>query len=178
MKKARIAVVLLLGIILVPTLACSVNIAKTRQLSTTVVGQGSISPSGGNYIDGEWISLTAIPETDWSFYHWSVNASWSDDNPITICMDSDRIVYAHFRLTPKIIIKYSDTIIDTITRFGNIVTPKPGHLFLVLDLDIENHYYQSIPISSSLFTVVVNGVEYEHTWAGFVDELEYVYLQD
>jgi hypothetical protein len=92
MKKTSIATVLLLGILLVSGLACG---PSEWHLSTYSEGEGTISPSTGTYSDGVELTLTALPESGWSFDHWGGHISGSQ-NPITVTMDSNKTVYAYF----------------------------------------------------------------------------------
>jgi hypothetical protein len=62
-------------------------------LSTSVDGQGSVSPGSGFY--GEQVILTATPESGWGFDHWEGDAS-GNLNPVTVTMDSDKTVVAYF----------------------------------------------------------------------------------
>jgi hypothetical protein len=93
-KKVRIAVLLLLGIILVTGLACGGG-TTTWQLSTVLEGQGTVSPSGGTFSDGDEITITALPVSGWSFDHWGGHISGSG-NPITVTINSDKTIYAYF----------------------------------------------------------------------------------
>ncbi len=94
MKKTRIAVVVLLGIMLVSGLSCCGG-KTTWQLSTVIEGEGRVSPVGGMFLDGDEITLTALPESGWRFDHWGGYISASE-NPITITMDSDKTIYVYF----------------------------------------------------------------------------------
>jgi uncharacterized protein YjdB len=68
-------------------------------LTTSVDGQGSISPSRGGYPAGTAVKLTATGDAGWAFDHWSGDASGSD-NPLTITMDRDKSVTANFHQVP------------------------------------------------------------------------------
>ena len=92
MKKARLATILLLGILLVSGLACG---SGEWRLLTYTEGEGAISPSTGTFPDGEIVTLTALPESGWDFDHWGGQASGTV-NPITITMESDKTVSAYF----------------------------------------------------------------------------------
>ena len=92
MKKVRIAVVLLLGIMLVSGLACGTT---EWQLTSIVEGQGEISPSSGTFPDGDEITITALPASGWSFDHWGGHITGSE-NTITLTMNSDKTIYAYF----------------------------------------------------------------------------------
>jgi len=95
-KKAGIATILLLGILLVLGPACG---SGEWRLLTHTEGEGTISSSTGTFPDGEVVTLTALPESGWEFDHWGGQANGSE-NPITITMDSAKTVYAYFTLKP------------------------------------------------------------------------------
>ena len=99
MKVSRLASVSLLGILLITGVACG---PKVWQLCTVVPqGQGTISPSSGTFTDGDIITLTADPASGYIFSHWEGHANGSQ-NPATITMDSDKVVYAYFTETGTI----------------------------------------------------------------------------
>ncbi|MDZ7690344.1 MAG: hypothetical protein U5K69_04210 [Balneolaceae bacterium] len=60
---------------------------------------GSVAPDGGNYDDGESISIQATPGDDWQFENWSGTVS-STENPMTITMDQDYTITANFIAVP------------------------------------------------------------------------------
>jgi len=66
-------------------------------LTTNVVGQGSITlnPPGGVYDAGTVVTLTATPDSGWTFDNWSDDLSGST-NPTTITMNSNKTVTANF----------------------------------------------------------------------------------
>ena len=68
-------------------------------LVTAVVGNGSIEvvPAQAVYAPGTEVQLTAVVR-GWGFDHWSGDATGSD-NPVTITMDGDKSVTAHFLFT-------------------------------------------------------------------------------
>jgi len=70
-------------------------------LTTHVVGSGSIglSPSGGTYVSGTVIALTATPSPGFFFNGWSGDLSGST-NPTNITMNADKDVTATFSETP------------------------------------------------------------------------------
>ena len=107
MKKVRIALVLLLGIMLVSGSACG---SGEWRLLTYTEGEGTISPSTGTFPDGEIVTLTALPESGWDFDHWGGQASGSV-NPITITMDSDKTVSAYF-VEKQNVVLFSDDFND------------------------------------------------------------------
>jgi len=76
---------------------------QTYTLTTGVdpTGAGSISPSGGQYEQGIQITLTATPTSGYTFDYWDGSASGASPT-ITITMDSDKTLTAHFEsTTPK-----------------------------------------------------------------------------
>jgi len=64
-------------------------------LTTSTVGSGTVTPSGGTYNSGTQVQLTATPSSGWVFDHWSGALSGST-NPQTITMNSDKSVIATF----------------------------------------------------------------------------------
>jgi hypothetical protein len=91
MKRILLSI-LIIGIFLLS--ACGV---PTYTLSTSVSpsGIGSVSPSGGQYESGVQVTLTATPASGYTFDYWDGDAS--DSSPtITVIMDSDKSVIAHF----------------------------------------------------------------------------------
>jgi hypothetical protein len=66
-------------------------------LTVNIAGGGSVvkSPDQETYAHGSAVTLTANPESDWSFSGWS-GALFNNSNPITITLDSDKTVTATF----------------------------------------------------------------------------------
>lgn len=66
-------------------------------LTVNISGLGSVAlnPPGGVYMEGEVVTLTANPATDWSFDSWSGNLTGTQ-NPINITMNSNKNVTATF----------------------------------------------------------------------------------
>jgi hypothetical protein len=125
MKKASIATVLLLGIMLVSGIACG---ETTYELSTVVEGQGSISPSNGTYTDGVQLTLTAIPAYGWSFDHWGGHIS-GIQNPITITMDSSKTVYAYFISGPTPTPTPTANWWNTYIHASEVAVPYGNHIY-------------------------------------------------
>ena len=59
--------------------------------------------------------------------------------------------------TPQIIITYSST---TMTQIGFATQPSSGHVYLVLDMTIENQGYDSFNLNPFYFAVVVDNVRH------------------
>ena len=74
---------------------CSTPTTPTYQLTTTVVGSGTITPSDGEFEAGESVTLTAIPESGWVFSNWE--GDWvSFQTTSTIIMDDDKSIIGVF----------------------------------------------------------------------------------
>ncbi len=68
-------------------------------LTINIDGNGEVTkdPDQDTYEYGTEVELTAIPDTGWSFSHWSGDLS-GDTNPEYITMDEDKTVTAHFTI--------------------------------------------------------------------------------
>ena len=75
-----------------------VAITLRRTLTISVSGQGTTSPKPGTYTydDDELAEIIATPSSGYSFDYWEGDAS-GNDSSITIIMDSDKSVTAHFK---------------------------------------------------------------------------------
>jgi len=67
-------------------------------LTTHVDGSGtiSLSPSGGTYPSGTLVTVSANPNTGWSFDYWSGDAMGTNPT-ITITMNTNKDITAHFK---------------------------------------------------------------------------------
>jgi len=81
--------------------ACREDSTTTYTLSTDVSpqGAGTVSPSGGEYESGDQVTLTASPNSGYTFDYWSGSASGTTPT-ITITMNSDRSLTANFEPVP------------------------------------------------------------------------------
>jgi len=65
-------------------------------LTVTPVGNGVVDRNdSGPYNFGDWVRLTAVPDTGWTFSGWTVDLSGSN-NPEEIMMDGSKTVIATF----------------------------------------------------------------------------------
>ena len=73
---------------------------ETYTLTTIVIpsGAGSVSPHDGEYESSEQVTLTPYPASNYTFDHWSGDAS-GDSNRITITMNHDYSIIANFAPT-------------------------------------------------------------------------------
>jgi len=73
--------------------------AATEEYSLNVsiipLGSGSISPTGGDFVSGTELILTAIPNSGYYFVSWGGDASGSSPT-VVITMDSNKNVVANF----------------------------------------------------------------------------------
>ena len=90
----------------------------TYELITTAVN-GSVSPSGGEYGEGEVVSLIAIPDAGYEFDSWSGDVTGTS-NPVSVTMNTNKSVTANFVAIP--------TYILTVTSLNGSVSP-PGGLY-------------------------------------------------
>ena len=51
--------------------------------------------------------------------------------------------------------------------FRYTFTPKTGYVYLLVDLEIENSEYDSLSVSGSRFSVVVDSVKYDDSFASY-----------
>lgn len=95
---------------------------------TTIVspsGAGSVSPSGGEYESATHITLTANPASGYTFDHWSGSASGTTPT-ITIIMDSDKSLTAHFEELPKLTLADATTILNLSSELPREFTSEYG----------------------------------------------------
>jgi hypothetical protein len=76
---------------------------KPTQVSLTVLpnGNGSvaINPARNVYTNGDIVTLTATPATDYAFTGWSGDASGAS-NPLVLLLDTNKLITANFKLAP------------------------------------------------------------------------------
>jgi hypothetical protein len=82
-------------------------------LTTSVIGQGDVSPSGGDFTEGSSVVITAIAEPGWRFDSWTGDANGSD-NPLSLIMDGNKSVTATFNQVP------THTLTSSVTGKGRI----------------------------------------------------------
>ncbi len=68
-------------------------------LSVSTVGSGTVvkNPEQATYTYGQTVQLTAQPAANWTFDHWSGNATGTT-NPVTITISGNASVTAHFSM--------------------------------------------------------------------------------
>lgn len=71
------------------------NQSTVYDLTTQVIGSGSVKPSSGSYGENVWAELEAVADSGWFFDHWEGDLSGSV-NPTAIKMDASKNVTAVF----------------------------------------------------------------------------------
>lgn len=76
-------------------ISCGTEPTPTYQLTTSVVGNGSVNPSSGQFDEGELVNITSTPDSGWVFSNWE--GDWtSSQTPATITMDGDKTIIGVF----------------------------------------------------------------------------------
>lgn len=67
---------------------------QTWALTITSTGNGNVtkSPNKTNYDDGDSVLLTAAPMADWYFWKHKIGSSFSNADPLSLLMDSDKSI--------------------------------------------------------------------------------------
>ncbi|MBI4560338.1 MAG: hypothetical protein HY706_22350, partial [Candidatus Hydrogenedentes bacterium] len=115
------------------------NFAIGYPLTTSVQGQGTVSPTGGTYKANTSVYVTATPESGWRFDHWTGDASGSN-NPVSVYMSGPKSVTAVFTriqytLTTAVVPTGGGTVSPASGSFdsGSVITltatPAAGKLF-------------------------------------------------
>lgn len=134
-----------IGIIVVIVLVMSYLLQtpiSTYNLSVSISpsGAGSVSPSGGEYVSGGQVTLTASPTIGYTFGYWSGGASGTTSN-ITITMDSNKSLTANFKAISTLI-DYEVTILsDSAYLSVRVEGPQKSYDIILLDPEGESVGY-------------------------------------
>ncbi len=107
------------------TVTCTfTSLAPQVVLTVDTLGLGHVEldpePSNGTYDQGTLVTLTAVPQTNWTFVQWEGDLTGST-NPITAAIDSNMHVTARFA---SIFTQYELTV--NVDGQGNVtLTPEP-----------------------------------------------------
>jgi hypothetical protein len=94
----------------------------TFTLATSAVnGSIALSPSGGTYVSGTVVTLTASPSAGFAFSNWSGDATGAA-NPTTVTMNSNKSVSANFTALPSYTVTASAGANGTISPSGTVTT--------------------------------------------------------
>ena len=96
------------------TLSVTIHVGDTPQynLNVTIQGSGSVTPKSGVYIAGTTFSINAKPDADWELSHWSGNSVSGNDNPLSITINTNMDITAHFQeinYPPEFVIPITDS---------------------------------------------------------------------
>jgi uncharacterized repeat protein (TIGR02543 family) len=92
----------MVGIVIITSCASTPSTqTHTLTINISPPGAGSVFPSGGEYESGVQVTLTASPAIGYTFENWSGSASGTTST-ITITMDSDKSLTAHFETAPTV----------------------------------------------------------------------------
>jgi len=75
--------------------SCGTESTPVYTLTTSVNGEGTITPLEGEFDEGEMVTLTGTPKEGWIFSGWE--GDWSStENPTSVTMNSDRNIIGVF----------------------------------------------------------------------------------
>ncbi len=131
--------------------------AEYYNLDVNVDGEGSVEsdPDQDKYEEGTQVTLTAMADEGWSFDEWTGDYEGTE-NEITIEMDGDKTVTAHFMEEPSVI-NY-ELSIDS-SEGGEVVAPGEG-----------THEYEEEKVVD-LEAVADEGYEFIE-WTGDIENIE------
>jgi parallel beta-helix repeat protein len=91
-------------------------------ISTTPGGTTDPTPGTYTYVNGTTVSVTAIPNTGFSFDHWLLDGEKRTENPITIIMDTNYTLVAYFTddIPPEISNPIQDPPPDNVQPLQNV----------------------------------------------------------
>ena len=151
-------------------------------LTVNTEGSGSVNPSAGTYASGTVVNVTATPDIGWTFNNWSgdVPSGHETDNPVTITMDSNKTVTAHFtedQYTLTVIIDGNGTVIknpdQTTYTYGTIVeltaNPDSGWSFSHWSSDLSGSNNPKYITMDSDKTVTAHFTEDQYTLTVIID---------
>jgi len=75
--------------------SCGTESTPVYTLTTSVNGEGTVTPSSGEFEKGETVTLTSTPSHDWEFNNWSGDVS-GESSTLTITMDRDKNIVGNF----------------------------------------------------------------------------------
>ncbi len=151
-------------------------------LTVNTEGSGSVNPSAGTYASGNVVNVTATPDIGWTFDNWSgdVPSGHETDNPVTITMDSDKTITAHFtedQYTLTIIIDGNGAVVkdpdQTTYTYGTIVeltaNPDSGWSFDYWSGDLSGSNNPEYITMDSDKTVTAHFTEDQYTLTIIID---------
>ncbi len=127
-------------------------VAQRYKLTTSVTGNGVVTPADGIFYMNDTLMLTAVPDDGWEFEKWdSTSTVWGTDNPVTITVAGD--------VEAKAVFKESTGIAD-IQNLNNVsVYPNPFHSGLTITYNLKKESNVNISVYNTvgeLVKVLVN----------------------
>jgi len=96
----------------------------TYQLSITSTTGGTTNPAPGiyTYVNGTHVVITAVPNNGFSFDYWLLDGVKTTQNPITINMNANHTLEAHFidNIPPEISEPWQDPPANNVQLFQNV----------------------------------------------------------
>jgi uncharacterized repeat protein (TIGR02543 family) len=165
-KLAGIIVACTIAIIVIVVIATRppTPLAQICTLTTNISpsGAGFIYPSGGEYESGVQVTLTASPASGYTFDYWSGSASGTTST-ITITMDSDKSLTAHFKTIPTVPeVLFSDDFSDE-TGVWDTFSDENGSIFY------ENGWLHLVDYTTGSVATCTFGYQY---FTDFILEVE------
>jgi hypothetical protein len=94
------------------------------ELTITTTEGGTTVPAPGTYtyVSGATVSVTAIPNTGFFFNYWLLDSEKRTENPITVIMDSNHTLEAHFidNTPPEMSDPWQDPPANSVQPFQNV----------------------------------------------------------
>ena len=140
-----------------------VETVYTYTLSVEAGNGGSVSSSGGVYEEGVQVTITASPDSGYTFGSWS---NGSTENTITITLDSDLSLTANFETIPSFSISLNANSGGSVSGAGTYyqgaqvtisASPNSGYLFSSWS-DGSTEQNRTISVTQNL-TLTANFVE-------------------
>ncbi len=126
-------------------------VAQRYKLTTSVTGNGSVSPADGMFYMNDTLMLTAVADEGWVFDKWdSTSTVWGTANPITVTVAGD--------VEAKAVFKEGTGIEDVENFFHVSVYPNPFHNGVTIAYDLEKPANVNISVYNTvgkLVTVLV-----------------------
>jgi hypothetical protein len=96
----------------------------TYQLSITSTTGGTTNPAPGiyTYVNGTHVVITAVPNNGYSFDYWLLDGVKTTQNPITIIMNANHTLEAHFidNIPPEISEPWQDPPANNVQLLQNV----------------------------------------------------------
>lgn len=139
------------------------------KLAYWITGSGTVSiqPNKNEYIEGDKVIISALPDTGWAFKEWGIDLG-GNQNPDTLIMNSNKTISVKFEMITDI----NDFNITPILRL-NQNYPNPFNPSTIINFDIDKHRNVTLTIYNSLGELIENifsgSLEqghYSFTWSG------------